>query len=86
MLFSDPPKIYCKLFEDNSDAIELANVLKMRPHTKNINVKYHHFSDYVENEDISIDKINTADQPADMLTKPVNQPVLAKHQYTVMGW
>jgi hypothetical protein len=86
MLFSDPPKIHCKLFEDNSGAIELANVPKMRPRTKHINVKYHHFRDYVENEDISINKIDTADQPADMLTKPVNQPVLAKHRYTVMGW
>jgi hypothetical protein len=86
MLFSDPPKIDCKLFEDNSGAIELANVPKMRPRTKHINVKYHHFRDYVENEDISINKIDTADQPADMLTKPVNQPVLAKHRYTVMGW
>jgi hypothetical protein len=40
MLFSDPHKIYCKLFEDNSGAIELANVPKMRQRTKHINVRY----------------------------------------------
>ena len=85
-LFQNPPKIHCKLFEDNSGAIEIANVPKMRPRTKHINVKYHHFRDYVENEDISINKIDTADQPADFLTKPVNEPTLVKHRYTVMGW
>jgi hypothetical protein len=58
----------------------------MPPQTKHINVKYHHFRDYVENEDLSINKIDTADQPAGMLTKPVSQPVLVKHLYTVLGW
>ena len=85
-LFKNPPKIHCKLFEDNSGAIEIANIPKMRPGTKHINVKTHHFRDYVENEDISINKIDTADQPADFLAKPVNEPKLVKHRYFVMGW
>jgi hypothetical protein len=38
MLFSHPAKIHCKLFEDNSGAIKLATVPKMRPQTKHINV------------------------------------------------
>jgi hypothetical protein len=79
LLFSNPPKIHCKLFEDNCGAIKISNVPKMRPRTKHINVKYHHYRDYVETEDISINKIDTADQPADMLTKPVNKPILAKY-------
>jgi hypothetical protein len=86
VLFSDHPKIHCKLFENNSGAIELAKVPKIRPRNKHISVKYHHFRDYLENEDILINKIDTSDQPADILTKPVNQPVLARHRYTVMGW
>jgi hypothetical protein len=84
MLFSDPPKIHYKLFEGNNGAIELANFPKMRPQSKHTNVKYHHLCDYVESEDISRNKNDTADQPADMLTKPLNKPVLAKHRYTVM--
>jgi hypothetical protein len=58
----------------------------MIPRTKHINVKYHHFRDYVENNLISINKIDTASQPADILTKPVNQQILEKHRSMVMGW
>ena len=80
------PGIHCKVFEDNSGAIEIAKVPKMRPRTKHINVKYHHFREYIEREDISIHYIPTGDQPADMMTKPLNEPLLSKHRYTVMGW
>jgi hypothetical protein len=41
------PKVYCKAFEDNSGALELAKTQKMRPRTKHINLVFHHFRDYV---------------------------------------
>jgi hypothetical protein len=37
------PKVHCKLFEDNSGAIEILKVPKMRTRTKHINMKYHFF-------------------------------------------
>ncbi len=37
------PYVYCKVFEDNSVALELARLPKLRPCTKHINVCYHHF-------------------------------------------
>ena len=37
------PKIHCKAFEDNSGALEMARTPKMRPRTKFMNVKHHHF-------------------------------------------
>jgi hypothetical protein len=37
------PKVHCKLFEDNSRAIEILKVPKMHAHTKHINTKYHFF-------------------------------------------
>ena len=42
------PKIHCKVFEDNAGAIEIANVPKMRPRTKHLNIKYHHFREEVK--------------------------------------
>jgi hypothetical protein len=33
------PKVHCKVFEDNAGAIEIANVPKMRPRTKHLNIK-----------------------------------------------
>ena len=41
-------RVHCRVFEDNSGAIEMAKVHKFRPRTKHINVKLHHFRDYVE--------------------------------------
>jgi hypothetical protein len=32
-------KMHCKVFEDNAGAIEIANVPKMRPRTKHLNIK-----------------------------------------------
>jgi hypothetical protein len=80
------PGIHCKVFEDNSGAIEIAKVPKMRPRTKHINVKYHHFREYIEREDITIHYIPTEDQPADMMTKPLSENLLSKHRHMVMGW
>ncbi|KAL7477269.1 LOW QUALITY PROTEIN: hypothetical protein ACHAW6_003083 [Cyclotella cf. meneghiniana] len=37
------PRIYCKAFEDNSGALELARLAKLQPQTEHINVCYHHF-------------------------------------------
>jgi hypothetical protein len=37
------PYVYCKVFEDNSGALELAGLPKRCPRTKHINVCYHHF-------------------------------------------
>jgi hypothetical protein len=80
------PKVHCKVFEDNSGAIEIARIPKVRPRTKHLNVKLHHFRDYVERGEISIHPISTNDQLADMLTKPVNQSILERHRPIVMGW
>ena len=38
-----PPKVHCTVFEDNSGALELARLPKIRPRTKHINQSYHHF-------------------------------------------
>jgi hypothetical protein len=41
------PKVHCKVFEDNAGAIEITTVPKMRPRTKHLNIKYHHFREEV---------------------------------------
>jgi hypothetical protein len=79
-------KMHCKVFEDNSGALEIAKIHKYRPRTKHLNVKLHHFRDYVTRGEISINPINTKDQLADYLTKPVNAETLEKLRKEVMGW
>jgi len=58
----------------------------MQPHTKHINIKYHHFRDFVDRGEISLHAINTNDQPADVLTKPLNKAKLAQHHQFIQGW
>ena len=79
-------RVYCRVFEDNSGALEMAKVHKYRPRTKHINVKYHHFRDYVSNGKIKLYPISTTIQPADVFTKPLPKELITRHRLRLMGW
>ena len=81
-----PPIIKCKAFEDNNGALEMATVHKLRPRTKHINIKYHHFRSYVNDGTITLHKIASADQLADMFTKPLAVELFRKLRKGIMGW
>jgi hypothetical protein len=49
-------------------------------------VRLHHFQDYVERKEITIHHIKTDDQPADFLTKALNEETLLRRRRTVLGW
>jgi hypothetical protein len=51
--------VYCKVFEDNTGALEIARLSKLHPRTKHINVCYHHFHKHVQMGLIKIFPINT---------------------------
>ncbi len=72
-------RVHCRVFEDNSGALKMARVHKYRPRTKQLNVKLHHFRDYVKRKEISIHHIRTNDQPADFLTKRLNEESHCRH-------
>ena len=80
------PKVHCTLFEDTSGALTLANAPAMRPRTKHINMKYHHFRSYVACCAISVKAVGTEHQRADMLTKPNTERDLPRHRKSNMGW
>ena len=79
-------RVHCRVFEDNSGALEMAKTHKFRPRTKHLNVKLHHFRDYVTRQEISIHPIGTADHSADYLTKALNEELHLKHRKEVQGW
>jgi hypothetical protein len=80
------PKAYCRVFEDNSGAIQLATVFKMRPRTNHINTRYHHFRAHVTRGDITIHPIDSENQAADYLTKPSPVVLFRRHRMMVQGW
>ena len=59
--------IHIKAFEDNSGALEMAKVPKMRPRTKHLNNVYHHFRESVQNNEVTLIAISTENQLADLL-------------------
>ena len=81
-----PPKVHCTVFEDNSGALELAKLPKMRPRTKHINQSFHHFCEYVERREVQIQFTPTEKQIADILTKPLTAAAFVKHRLAIMGW
>ena len=84
-LISTEPIVYCKAFEDNSGALEIARLPKMRPHTKAINAIYHQFWEYVRLGTIKIYPIATHDQVADMFTKSLTRNAFVRHRVKVFG-
>ena len=72
---SKRPSVKCKLFEDNNGAIELAKAPKIRPRTKHIALKYHHFREHVQKGLIEINLIDTFEEVADIFTKALPFPI-----------
>ena len=80
------PNIHCTIFEDNKGCIDLVTAPKMRPRTKHIALKYHHFRSYVKKRLISINYVETTRQIADIFTKPLNDTQFRKLRYMLNGW
>lgn len=80
------PKVHCKAFEDNSGALIMAQIPKMRPRTKHMNIKYHHFRGAVLNGEVTIHEIDTTNQLADLFTKPLDEKLFVRLRKGIMGW
>ena len=61
------PVIYC----DSQSALNLAKNHTYHERSKHIDVRLNFIRDVIEENVFSIEKIATADNPADMLTKPL---------------
>ena len=80
------PRVLCKAFQDNSGALEMAMVHKMRPRTKHMNIKYHHFREAVTNGEVTMVSVSSEDQLADIFTKPLSEALFYKFRLSIMGW
>jgi hypothetical protein len=80
------PRVHCKAFKGNSGALEMARNPKMRPRTKNLNIKHHHFREAVEDGLVSVHAIGTKDQLADIFTKPLPTEMFCGLRKKIMGW
>ena len=80
------PTIGCTVFEDNEGAKAMVTVPKMRPRTKHINGRMHHFRGAVASGRLKIESIDTSDQLADIGTKPLAKDLFTRLRGRIMGW
>ena len=80
------PIVHCTVFEDNNSCIELVKCPKMRPRTKHISIKYHHFRSKVKAGLITVERIDTLDQIADIFTKSLDEKQFIKLRKELNGW
>ncbi|MFN0318528.1 MAG: reverse transcriptase domain-containing protein [Burkholderiales bacterium] len=73
------------LHEDNQPCIHLANNPVTSARTKHIDIRHHIVRERVENGEIMLKYIPTAQQLADMLTKSVPGTLLLQHRPIIMG-
>jgi hypothetical protein len=76
----------CKVYEDNSGALEMGKLPKMRPRTKHICVRMHHFREHVRKGLINLHKIPTRYQLADIATKPQPVALFEEQREALLQW
>ena len=76
----------CTVFEDNNGCIELATCPRLRPRTKHIAIKHHHFRSKVADGTIKVFPIDTDEQIADMFTKPLPKDKFQYLRKFLLGW
>ena len=77
--------VHCRVFQDNSGALEIANNPKYRPRTKHINNRWHFFRSYIGTY-LSVLAVDTLNQVADIYTKPLPEALFCKHRLSIQGW
>ena len=80
------PVIHCKIHEDNQGYIDLVEAPRMRPRTKHIALKYHHFRKHVKDGTISVTYLESTRQVADIFTKPLGDTQFPFLRGLLMGW
>jgi hypothetical protein len=77
---------YSTIFKDNKGCVDLIAAPTMRPRSRHISIKYHHFREHVRTGLIRIKWISTHDQLADIFTKPMPLSKFIGLQQTLLGW
>ena len=86
-IIQDPIELKCKVFEDNVAVLILAKKPGVSNRTKYIHVKHWFFKEHIgDGSGISLLKIGTEDQIADIFTKGVIEKLFVPLRNKLMGW
>jgi len=82
----ETPRINCKIYEDNMSCIAVAESKKPPLRTKHIALKYHFFRGVITRGEAELHYIDTKEQLADLLTKPLDDAQFFALRKKLMGW
>jgi hypothetical protein len=71
---TSPLEFPTPLFCDNNGAISLAKNPVFHPRTKHIDIRYHYIREKVENREITIIRVSSNENTADIFTKALSRP------------
>ena len=74
------------IYEDNTGAIALTENPVHHQRTKHINIRYHFIRERVESGEIKLIHVPSAEQLADILTKPLAKPQIMRLRGRVLGY
>jgi hypothetical protein len=80
------PTFACTFFEDIKGAVEMANVPKMHPRTKHMNIQYHFFRQFIAQKIFHVKHLAGTHQPADSLTKALDHATFVRQIFVTNGW
>ena len=75
-----------RVFEDNVGALELANTPKLWPRTKHLSVQLHPFLHFILDKQITVEKVDTKYQRADIMTKALPRNSFTELRKSILGW
>jgi hypothetical protein len=73
-------------FEDNKGCVDLVGAPTIRPRSRHIAIKYHHFCEHMRKGHIRIQWISTDRQLADIFTKPLQLTKFITLRQQLLGW
>jgi len=58
----------------------------VRPRTKHLNIKYHHFHHHVQSGLLSVHAVSTGEQITKIFTKPLSKTIFKRYRQQINGW
>ena len=81
-------QMFCKVHEDNTSCITMAESKRFTPRTKHISLKYHWFRSFLSgpNKLLEINHVPSKEQIADIFTKPFDESLFLHLRKKSNGW
>jgi hypothetical protein len=73
------------MYVDNTTAISMIDGEGKIDRRKHINIKHHFIRDMLSEQELTIEWVPTAENSADIFTKPLERIVFCKHRRSVLG-